>query len=49
MLSVDTNLKGSDDKPSRVEFDTIDNTYDQWHDNAEGAMYGHLEKKAIGK
>ena len=49
MLLVDNNLKGSLDKPSRFDFDAAVDTYDQWYNNAEGAMYDRLEKKAIGR
>jgi len=38
MLSVDTNLEGVD-KPLRFDFDATADTYDQWYETAEGAMY----------
>ena len=46
MLSVDTDLEGVD-KPSRFDFDAVADTYDQWYETAEGAMYDRLEKKAV--
>ena len=41
MLSVD--------KSSRFDFDAVADTYDQWYETAEGAMYDHLEKKAVSR
>jgi len=48
MLSVDTNLEGVD-KPLRFDFDATADTYDQWYETAEGAMYDRLEKKAVSR
>ena len=41
MLSVD--------KSSRFDFDAVADTYDQWYETAEGAMYDRLEKKAVSR
>jgi ubiquinone/menaquinone biosynthesis C-methylase UbiE len=49
MPSLDTNLKGPVDRPSRFDFDTKAGTYDKWYETAEGLMYDRLEKKAISK
>jgi len=34
---------------SKFDFDAIADRYDLWYESAEGAMYDHLEKKAISK
>jgi len=49
MPSVDTNLEGSVDKPLRFDFDAAADTYDQWYETAEGAMYDRIEKKAVSR
>ena len=49
MLSVDTNLTGHIDSPSRFDFDGEAGTYDQWYRTAEGVMYDLLEKKAVSR
>jgi len=49
MPSVNTNLAKAADKPSRFDFDAAADTYDQWYETAEGAMYDRLEKKAVCK
>jgi len=38
-----------EDRRSKVDFDVIADRYDLWYENAEGAMYDRLEKKAISK
>ena len=45
MPSVDANLEGPADKLSRFDFDTVTDTYDQWYEATEGAMYDRLEKR----
>jgi len=47
MPSADANIKGNADKSSRFDFDAVADSYDQWYQTAEGAMYDRLEKKAI--
>jgi len=49
MPLVDNNLEGPVDKPSRFDFDAAADTYDQWYQTAEGAMYDRLEKKAVSR
>ena len=49
MPSVDANLEGSADKLSRFDFGAVADTYDQWYETAEGAMYDRLEKKAVSR
>jgi ubiquinone/menaquinone biosynthesis C-methylase UbiE len=34
---------------SKVDFDVLADEYDLWYESARGAMYDHLEKKAISK
>jgi len=38
-----------ENRRSKVDFDAIADRYDLWYENAEGAMYDRLEKKAISK
>ena len=38
-----------EERRSKVDFDVIADRYDLWYENAEGAMYDRLEKKAISK
>ena len=49
MPLVDANLEDSADEISWFDFDTVADTYDQWYETAEGAMYDHLEKKAVSR
>jgi len=49
MLSVDTNVTGHIDSPSRFDFDGEAGRYDRWYEAAEGAMYDRLEKKAVSR
>jgi len=49
MPSVNANLEGSADKPSRFDFDIASDTYDQWYETAEGQTYDRLEKKAVSR
>ena len=39
----------SADNPSRYDFDVAVKRYDQWYETTEGAMYDHLEKKAVSR
>jgi len=41
------NIEGATDKFSRFDFDAVGDSYDQWYQTAEGAMYDRLEKKVI--
>jgi ubiquinone/menaquinone biosynthesis C-methylase UbiE len=36
-------------QPSRYNFDSAADTYDQWYETVEGKMYDYLEKKAISR
>ncbi|MFH1613578.1 MAG: class I SAM-dependent methyltransferase [Planctomycetota bacterium] len=49
MPSVDNNLEEPVDKSSRFDFDAVADKYDKWYQTAEGAMYDHLEKKAVSR
>jgi len=47
MVSSDINVEKAADKPSRFDFDATVDSYDQWYETVEGAMYDRLEKKAV--
>ena len=49
MPSVNSNLQIKTKEPTRFNFDSVADTYDEWYETAEGAMYDRLEKKAISK
>jgi len=49
MPSVEIDLQKPLDKPSRFDFDAAADTYDEWYETAEGAMYDHLEKKVVSR
>jgi len=49
MPLVNANTGGSADKLSRFDFDATADTYDQWYETAEGAMYDRLEKKVVSR
>ena len=49
MPLVKANIEGSADKLSRFDFDVVADTYDQWYETVEGAMYDRLEKKAVSR
>jgi ubiquinone/menaquinone biosynthesis C-methylase UbiE len=49
MPLVNANIEGPADKLSRFDFDVVADTYDQWYETAEGAMYDRLEKKAVSR
>jgi ubiquinone/menaquinone biosynthesis C-methylase UbiE len=49
MPLVNNNLHIKIKKWARFDFDFVADTYDQWYETTEGAMYDRLEKKAISK
>ena len=49
MPSVSANLQNKTKDPTRFNFDPVADTYDEWYETAEGAMYDRMEKKAISK
>jgi len=49
MPLANANTEGTADKLSRFDFDAVADKYDKWYETVEGAMYDHLEKKAIGR
>lgn len=49
MPSANSNLQIETKEPTRFNFDCVADTYDEWYESAEGAMYDRLEKKAISK
>lgn len=49
MPLANSNLQIKTKKWTRFDFDFVADTYDQWYETTEGAMYDHLEKKAISK
>ena len=49
MPLANSNFQIKTKKWTRFDFDYVADTYDQWYETTEGAMYDHLEKKAISK
>ncbi len=49
MPSAEQKLKTDKSKASRFDFDVVADVYDRWYETDEGAMYDHLEKKAVSK
>jgi ubiquinone/menaquinone biosynthesis C-methylase UbiE len=49
MPSANNNSQIKTKEPKRFDFDCVADTYDDWYETAKGAMYDHLEKKAISK
>jgi ubiquinone/menaquinone biosynthesis C-methylase UbiE len=49
MPSADRNLKTKTKESTRFDFDCVADTYDNWYDTAEGAVYDRLEKNAVSK
>ena len=49
MPLVNANIEGPADKLLRFDFDVVADAYDQWYETTEGAMYDHLEKKAVSR
>jgi len=49
MPLANSNLRIKTKKPTRFDFNSVADTYDKWYETPEGAMYDHLEKKAISK
>jgi len=49
MPLVKANINDLADKLSRFDFDIVAETYNQWYETIEGAMYDRLEKKAVSR
>ena len=49
MPLANRNLQIETKKPTRFDFDCVADTYDDWYETTEGAMYDRLEKKVISK